>query len=228
MPPRRAAWAASWIWICPVTVTKPVPWPSRRVIRFTGTRRPVRCRTPIPDASGQLRSIGQRQQLRSRGRWSVPDCAVGYLSGDRPDRRFRCPGLGCSLCGGERASGRGRARACCCGRRGGAAARPARRAGPAGGPGSPGTGHVKYALSRHPGGLPIPGAGSRPRSTGRRQRLRSRVAGAYLNAQSGTRPDRPADRRVGARLRRGQQSQEVIALSATGQLGTATTGQIQG
>jgi hypothetical protein len=54
------------------------------------------------------------------------------------------------------------------------------------------------------------------------------VAGAYLNAQSGTRPDRPADRRAGARLRRGQQSQEVITLSASGQLGTATTGQIEG
>jgi hypothetical protein len=53
------------------------------------------------------------------------------------------------------------------------------------------------------------------------------VATAYLNTQSGTQPDRHADRRVRARLRRGRQPQEVIALSATGQLGTATTGQIQ-
>jgi hypothetical protein len=34
-------------------------------------------------------------------------------------------------------------------------------------------------------------------------------------------------RRVRARLRQGQQSQEIIALSATGQLGMAATGQIQ-
>jgi hypothetical protein len=26
-----------------VTVTKPAPWPSRRVIRFTGSRGPPRC-----------------------------------------------------------------------------------------------------------------------------------------------------------------------------------------
>jgi hypothetical protein len=31
------------IWICPVTVTKPAPWLSRRVIRFTGSRGPTRC-----------------------------------------------------------------------------------------------------------------------------------------------------------------------------------------
>jgi hypothetical protein len=34
----RSLWAYVWaaIWICPVTVTKPLPWPSRREIRFAG------------------------------------------------------------------------------------------------------------------------------------------------------------------------------------------------
>jgi hypothetical protein len=86
------------------------------------------------------------------------------------------------------------------------------------------------------GHLDLPSDGHE--ASGQRQQLRSRgrwsvpncavgVATAYLDTQSGTQPDRRADRRVRARLRGGQQSQEVIALSATGQLGTSTTGQIQ-
>ena len=41
-----------------------------------------------------------------------------------------------------------------------------------------------------------------------------------------SRPAAEPDRRLGARLRHGQQSHEVIALSATGQLGMAAAGQI--